>query len=235
MTPEPNPADDRRARFYESFAEVWDERMNQDEVDKRLRLVFGRLLREEDVRGKRVLDAGAGTGRFSRALADMGARLVSLDIGEKLLELVRAKCATQTMVGSVLDLPFPDGAFDLVLSTEVIEHTTDPRRAVREFARVLAPGGKLVLTVPNRLWRPAILLANALHLRPYMGYENWAAYRDLRSWAEAAGLAVESQEGFNLLPHTVFCKHAFDFLDRLRPLHPYMINIALVARRAASR
>lgn len=231
----PTPEDDRRGRFYESFAEVWDEQMNQDEVGKRLRLVFGRLLREEDVRGKRVLDAGAGTGLFSRALADMGARLVSLDVGEKLLGLVRAKCATQTVVGSVLDLPFPDGAFDLVLSTEVIEHTTDPRRAVSEFARVLSPGGKLVLTVPNRLWRPAILLANALHLRPYMGYENWVGYRDLRSWAEAAGLVVESQEGFNLLPHTVFCKRAFDRLDRLRPLHPFMINIALVARRDARR
>jgi len=232
VTPGPAPEGDRRARFYETFAEGWDDRMDQDELGKRMRLIFGRLIREEDVRGKRALDAGAGTGRFSKALSDRGARLVSLDVGEKLLERVRVKCAAETVVGSVLDLPFPAGAFDLVLSTEVIEHTTDPRRAVAELARVVAPGGRLVLTVPNRLWRPAILLANALHLRPYEGYENWVGYRELRAWVEAAGLVVERQEGFNLLPHTVFCKPAFDFLDRLHRLHPFMINIALVARRA---
>lgn len=232
MTPGPAPEGDRRARFYESFAEDWDERMDRDELGKRMRLIFGRLLREEDVRGKRALDAGAGTGLFSRALADRGARLVSLDVGEKLLERVRAKCPAETVVGSVLDLPFPANAFDLVLGTEVIEHTTDPRRAVAEMARVLAPGGRLLITVPNRLWHPAILLANALHLRPYKGYENWVRYRDLRAWVEAEGLVVERQEGFNLLPHTVFCRPAFDCLDRIEGLHRFMINMALVARRA---
>ena len=233
MTTGPESASDRRAQFYEYFAETWDARMDQDELGKRLRFIFGRLLRKEDVHKKRVLDAGAGTGHFSKVLADWGAQLVSLDVGEKLLKRVREKCASKTVVGSVLDLPFAAATFDLVLSTETIEHTTDPRRAVAELARVVAPGGRLILTVPNRLWRPAILLANALHLRPYMGYENWVRYRDLRVWVETAGLVVERQEGFNLLPHTVFCKPAFDSLDRLRCLHPLMINIALVARRAA--
>lgn len=225
------PDGDGKAFFYESFAAEWDGRMDKDELGKRLRLVFGRLLREDDVRGRRVLDAGAGTGHFSKALADRGAWLISMDLGEKLLERVRAKCGSETVVGSVLDIPFPDARFDLVLCTEVIEHTTDPRRAVAELARVTAPGGLLLVTVPNRLWRPAVLLANALRLRPYRGYENWVGYRELRSWIEEAGLRVELQRGFNLLPHTVFCRPAFDFLDDIRGLHPYMINIAVLARR----
>lgn len=231
MTSAPLPEGDHKELFYESIAADWDGRMNRDELNKRLRLVFGRLIRETDVRGKRVLDAGAGTGHFSKALFDLGARLVSLDVGEKLLERVRAKCAAETAVGSVLDLPFPAASFDLVLSTEVIEHTANPRLAVAELARVLAPGGLLVLTVPNQLWRPAIVLANALHLRLYEGHENWVHYGELRAWIEAEGLVIERQEGFNLLPHAWFCRPPFDFLDRIHWLHPFMINIAVVARR----
>ena len=228
-----HPQDGDKMFFYESFASEWDEKMDKDELGKRVRLVFGQLLREEDVRGKRVLDAGAGTGRFSKLLADWGANLVSMDLGENLLARIREKCKTEAVVGSILDIPFPAGRFDLVFCTEVIEHTTDPRRAVAELTRVLAPGGRLVLTVPNRLWRPAVLVANALHLRPYLGHENWVHYRDLRSWVETDGLQVERQEGFNLLPHTYFCRPAFDFLDRIEALHPYMINISIVARKPA--
>ncbi len=222
-----------REFFYESFAPEWDAKMNRDELGKRLRLIFGSLLSPDEVRGRRVLDAGAGTGHFSRVLEQWGAKLVSLDLGPALLGEVVKKCRTLPVCGSVLDLPFADGSFDTVLSTEVIEHTPDPRRAVAQLCRVLKPGGLLVLTVPNRLWRPAILAATALKLRPYLGHENWVRYRDLGRWLKEEGLAVDRQSGFNLLPHTVFCRPAFDFLDGWSSLHSAMINIAVRARKKA--
>ncbi len=217
--------------FYESFAEGWDRQMDPDELKKRLRLIFGRLLSEGDVKGRLTLDAGSGTGHFSRALSEWGARLVSIDLGPKLLGEVRKKCRTRPVCGSLLELPFADGTFETVLSTEVIEHTTDPERAVSELVRVLAPGGLLVLTVPNRVWKPAVVAANILGVRPYEGNENWVSYRALRRWLEDAGLSLETQRGFNILPHTVFCRPAFEFLDAISPLHPFMINIAVRGRK----
>ena len=59
---------DAKATFYEGFAEQWDAQMDLDELGKRLRLVFGGLLSRDEVAGKRVLDAGGGTGHFSRRL-----------------------------------------------------------------------------------------------------------------------------------------------------------------------
>ena len=223
---------DRRGQFYEAFAEQWDDRLSYDELDKRLRLVFTRLLSAEDLHGKLTLDAGAGTGHFSRDLAARGARVISLDVGTALLGKTRARAKTVPVCCSVLALPFPDRAFEVVLCTEVIEHTTDPRAAVRELCRVVAPGGVLVVTTPNRVWKPAVLVANALRVRPYAGYENWSGYRELRRWIDGAGLLVETHVGFNLLPHTRFCRPRFDVLDGLRWLHPWMINIAVRARRA---
>ena len=217
--------------FYESFADAWDSQMNQDELKKRLRLIFGQLLGESDVRGKRTLDAGAGTGHFSRALSQMGARLVSVDLGPALLGQVRRKTATQAVCASLIDLPFSSASFEDILCTEVIEHSSDPRAAVRELGRVTAPGGILALTVPNRFWRPAVVLANFLGVRPYEGHENWVSYPDLARWIAEAGFEIEKQSGFNLLPHTLFCRPSFEPLDRLSWLHPFMINIAVRARK----
>lgn len=220
-----------KTRFYEEFAEEWDERLDSDELGKRLRLVFGTLLSPEAVRGRKTLDAGCGTGNFSRRLSEWGAQLVSLDIGPTLVAMARDKSGARGVCGDLMALPFADGSFDLVLSTESVEHTTDPRRAVLELARVVAPGGTLLLTSPNRLWRPAIVLASALDLRPYKGLENWAWPSNLASWAAEAGLDVVTRFGFNLLPHTVFCRPAFDWLDKLPGLAPLMINAGLVGVR----
>jgi 2-polyprenyl-6-hydroxyphenyl methylase/3-demethylubiquinone-9 3-methyltransferase len=228
---DPAPRSDVKAFFYESFAREWDSQMNMPELTKRLRLVFGGLLEEAEVRGKDVLDAGAGTGWFSRGLTHWGGRVTSLDVGPELMDQVRRKCDSRLVVGSVLDLPFPDASFDVVFSTEVIEHTTEPRRAVSELCRVLRPAGVLVLTVPNRAWHWAVRAANSLRVRPYRGYENWVGYGELASWARGQGLVVRRQFGFNLLPHTFFCRSSFDRLDTIAALHPYMINIALKASK----
>ena len=168
MSPQDNPKD--RGRYYESISREWDSWMDAQELRKRLRIVFERQLAREEVQGRRVLDAGCGTGHFSRVLSGWGAELVSLDVGEGLLSEVLKKCRTRAVEGTVLDLPFSDGEFEIVLCTEVIEHTPDPRAAVAELCRVLAPGGTLLLTVPNRFWRPQVAAAETLRHRRYAGF-----------------------------------------------------------------
>lgn len=229
----PAPSPDK-SLFYESIAEDWDGLMDRHELAKRLRLIFdgGRsLLSSSDVAGVLTLDAGSGTGHFSRALAGLGARLVSLDVGTGLLSQVRKKCRSLAVQASLLSLPFPDRAFGAILCTEVIEHTADPRAAVAELCRILAPGGVLALTAPNKRLQAAVAVAGALGLRPYAGIENWVGYRELGDWLRGAGLVVERQFGFNLLPHTFFCRSGFDAVDGLAFLHPMMFNMAVRCRK----
>ena len=139
--------------------------------------------------------------------------------------------ATRPVQASLLSLPFPDRTFRAILCTEVIEHTADPAAAVQELCRVLAPGGTLVLTVPNKRLKFALTVADLLKLRPYGGLENWVGYAELGSWLRDAGVKVERQFGFNLIPHAAFCRPAFDGLDRIPPLHPFMVNIAARCRK----
>jgi 2-polyprenyl-6-hydroxyphenyl methylase/3-demethylubiquinone-9 3-methyltransferase len=200
-------------QFYERFAPQFDSEMNRYEVEKRLRLIFDDVLGQVDLSERRLLDAGCGTGLFSQAAALRGARVTSLDVGPQLLAEVAKKCESDRVVGDTTALPFDDGSFELIISTEVIEHTVDPRVAARELARVLAPGGTLLITTPNRVWHFSIRLANAMRLRPYRGLENWVTWRQLHDWVTEDGLRVVDHRGFNAFPfiHPV----VYPMVDRL--------------------
>ncbi len=97
----------------------------------------------------RVLVDGCGVGMYLERLARTARQAIGLDIElERTLEA--HQMVEQVVCGAGEALPFPEGYFDLVLSHEVLEHVQDDRQAIREIIRVLRPGGRLVLFVPNR-------------------------------------------------------------------------------------
>jgi SAM-dependent methyltransferase len=104
--------------------------------------------------GRRILDAGCGTGNNLTHLRRFG-RTLGIDLSDEALRFCRGR-GVPAARGSLLALPFPDGRFDAVTSFDVIYHrwVEDDRAAVREMARVLAPGGLLLLRVPalKMLW-----------------------------------------------------------------------------------
>ncbi|SNB46595.1 bifunctional 2-polyprenyl-6-hydroxyphenol methylase/3-demethylubiquinol 3-O-methyltransferase UbiG [Geobacter sp. DSM 9736] len=223
---------DDKMFFYDRFADDFDSVMNMYDTDRRLDVIFRELI-PEDLQGKLLLDGGSGTGWFSREASVRGAAVVSLDVGENILSKVAAKCDSHKVVGSVLDIPFKSGHFDYVISTEVIEHTPDPKRAVMELSRVVKSGGTLVITVPNRVWHPAIAIANVLKLRPYEGYENWVGWPQLKAWVEASGCSVISMKGIHLFPFVVpQLNPVLRWFDRYgQSLGPLMLNICLKASK----
>ena len=104
--------------------------------------------------GQEILDAGCGPGINSITLARRGLRVTAIDEDpEKLetLEALQRSLAPDLRLerADVCRLPFEDSSFDKVLCSEVLEHVEDDHGAVSEFARVLRPGGLLVVTVPS--------------------------------------------------------------------------------------
>lgn len=225
-----------RSLFYDRLAAGadWDEATNPFETQRRLELVFDDVLAAVDLSDLDLLDAGSGGGHFSAAAGARGARVTSLDVGESLLAQVAARCDSRRVLGSVLDLPFSDASFDLVLCTEVIEHTPDPGRALVELARVVRPGGRLIVTSPGRLWQPVVRLATRLGLRPYEGYENFLWPISARRILTSAGVRIDRIDGFNLLPffnrRLVAWHHRLDGWGAVAPW--LYVNFLIVGQRA---
>lgn len=105
----------------------------------------------------RVLDVGAGNGAIELALGATG-RYVAISIEplwNAMALALRRTVGVRRARASVHALPFGDGVFDVAICLETLEHLTEPQRAGREIARVLRPGGLLLITTPPR-WRYAL-------------------------------------------------------------------------------
>jgi SAM-dependent methyltransferase len=115
--------------------------------------------------GTRLLDLGCGAGRHAFEAARRGARVVALDTDRAELAKVAAVGAAMaeagelssaasitTVDGDATAMPFPDGAFDVVIAAEVLEHIPPDQEAINEVSRVLRPGGLAAVTVPA--WLP---------------------------------------------------------------------------------
>jgi SAM-dependent methyltransferase len=135
-----------------------------------------------------------------------GALAYGVDISEPTLVQARAAFANDSLRSAVSDvraLPFADDSFDAIYSMGTIEHFDETEQAVAEMARVLKPGGRAIIGVPNRhdpFLRP--LLATALQatgLYAY-GYEKSYSRRALRQMLERAGLSVVAETAILFIP-----------------------------------
>ena len=101
--------------------------------------------------GDRVLDLGSGDGRFTAELARLGAAPIGVDLAQGAIDRARARHPELDFRLASIDgpLPFDAGSFDVVWTTEVIEHVADTARWLSEVRRVLVPRGRLLLTTPS--------------------------------------------------------------------------------------
>lgn len=113
--------------------------------------------------GKKVLDIGCGPGWITTRYARGGAEVTAVDLTPKAVELTKSHLEAlglnaEVREGNAETLPLPDDAFDLVVSSGVLHHTPDTRKAFEETFRVLRPGGRAKIT----LYRKGVLHSRAV-------------------------------------------------------------------------
>jgi len=217
--------------FYDTIADDFDSIMNMYDTNRRIEVIFDDFLGNENLSGKTLLDGGCGTGWFTKKAVERNAIVTSLDIAPKLVEITKKKCPNITGVeGSLLELPFDDNSFDYVISSDVIEHTPNPLDAVKELIRVLKPGGKICITVPNRtFWYFSVKIANTFKLRDYQGFENWVHYDELKDFLIKNNIEINDFKGIHLFPFLVPSLNSMLYkIDKKteKKLGKFMVNVA---------
>ena len=115
----------------------------------------------EPAPGRRLLDAGTGTGRLAAAASDRGMRVDAVDTDPTMIRFAaarRGRASVSYRVASLLDLDIADDAIDVSVANFVINHTVDPRASLRELSRVTRTGGTIVVTI----WPTGVTSLNAI-------------------------------------------------------------------------
>lgn len=110
-----------------------------------------------DLSGKKVLDAGCGSGRLIKILRERGAKITAIDISKKMLERMRKKYPDVEVVeGDVQKMPFASDFFDVIVAAFLIVHIKNLDEFFEECYRVLRPTGKLIVTNINQRRSPKL-------------------------------------------------------------------------------
>ena len=164
--------------------------------------------------GKRVLDVGCGGGILSEAMAERGAEVTGIDMGEAPLEVARLHLLESNLEVDYRRIPVEElaaeqpGSFDLVTCMEMLEHVPDPASVVRACHDLVKPGGTVCFSTINRNPKSylfAIVGAEYLLRLLPRGTHDYARFirpSELAHWARDAGLAVEDLRGMTYNPFT---------------------------------
>jgi ubiquinone/menaquinone biosynthesis C-methylase UbiE len=172
--------------------DLWSASYERDPFSRVIaKLQFAALEALEPAEGDVLLDVGCGTGAAVRAAAEVVERAVGVDLSPKMLAAARRRAAglpgVEFVEGDSENLPFADGEFSAVLCTASLHHYPHPEAAAREIARVLRPGGRVVIgdgTSDAVVMKVADFLCRKLEA----GHVRFHRVEELRRLLEDAGL-----------------------------------------------
>src|ERR1700719_521785 len=172
------PAGRAVANDYDSFAEAYT-------AETEANLINGYYMRPAivnlagDVTGRRILDAGCGSGPIAAALRDQGAIVTGFDSSAGMLELARRRLGPDAelhLADLARPLPFGDGAFDDVIAALVLHYLEDWTGPLAELRRVLRPGGRLIAAVDHPF------AVNIMHREAGRKPDYFATYNHTAEW-----------------------------------------------------
>src|SRR2546422_2990652 len=177
-------------RYWSGQMEWTDDHVWNEERQRLLASALNRLPVESLKVGK-VLEAGCGGGSFTAHLKHLGFKVVGIDIAIEAIRVARTNARDLFSCCSLEDyLPFHDGSFTCIWSSEVLEHLFDIHFCLSEFNRVLSPSGILILTTPYHGILKNVLIAILgfeRHFNPYISHIRFFTKRSLTEVLFRAG------------------------------------------------
>jgi ubiquinone biosynthesis O-methyltransferase len=174
-----------------------------------------------DVEGRRVLDVGCGDGELALELKRRGAMVAGIDASAEMIAAARARSARENtdisfQVAMAEHLPFPEGQFDVVTAITILCFVDDAAPVFREIARVLRPGGRLVIGELGKWSTWAV----QRRVRAWLGSQLWRRGRfrtasELRGLADGAGLVVNTVRGAVFYPRWSIAARVMCGLDEM--------------------
>jgi SAM-dependent methyltransferase len=220
----------------------WSRKQEVGEVYSNSDRILRNLARITDLKGKKVLEVGAGTGRDSFTLVNLGATVYQLDYSNNALRIITSIARQENipvhpLCGDAFALPFREETFDIVFHQGLLEHFREPDalNLIKENIRVLKRGGLLLVDVPQR-WHVYTIMKHILIAFNawFAGWEREFSIRDLRKLLRGNGLTHTAEYGEWMYPSLLYrtIREAFRFMGIKMPLYPKTIPGITAARKS---
>ena len=220
--------------YFEEIGTQFDDWMSLYDVRQRIDLI--KQFIPINVSEMSCLEVGCGTGKISEAIISLVKRLTVSDLSEKLSEEVGIRLKVNWTPQDACNLSFPDNTFDIVISSECIEHTPNPKQALVEMARVVRNNGTIIITSPNKIWYPILLLSVITKIRKFRGNEIWLFPWEAADVLKKHDIADIQFGGCHLFPWQIpVARYILPLFDRLNKLlYPVMINYGICGKKRIS-
>jgi SAM-dependent methyltransferase len=220
----------------------WSRKQEVGEVYSNSDRIRRNLAKITDLKGKKVLEVGAGTGRDSFALVGLGAKVYQLDYSKNALRIITSIARQENipvhpLCGDAFALPFHEETFDIVVHQGLLEHfrELDAANLIKENVRVLKHGGLLLVDVPQR-WHVYTIMKHILIAFNawFTGWEREFSIRDLRKILRNHGLAHTAEYGEWMYPSLLYrtIREALRFIGIKLPRYPKTIPVLTAARKS---
>jgi ubiquinone/menaquinone biosynthesis C-methylase UbiE len=178
------------SRYFAAHAEVWDQIRSLHVAESEVEQAIGRALSERPL--GRLVDIGTGTGRMLELFGPLASQATGIDRSSEMLRLARVKLeaagiAASLRQGDMYALPLDDCSADTIIVHQVLHYAHSPATAISEAARVLAPGGQLLIVDFAAHEREELRTSDA-HIR--LGFDD----ETMLAWLGAAGLEADHVE-----------------------------------------
>jgi len=225
-----------------NWEKFWEEKKEVREVYSNSDRVVRNLSKITDLKGKKILEVGAGTGRDSFPLAKLGAVVYQLDYSANSLKIMKRlaeeeKIEVLILGGDTFCLPFHDATFDIVFHQGLLEHFR-PQQAealLRENIRILKTGGLLLVDVPQRYHIYTVIKHVLIAVdKWFAGWEREFSVGELRQIMERLGLQTIHAYGEWMYP-SLFYRATREALLKVGirlPLYPTLFGPLTKFRRA---
>jgi ubiquinone/menaquinone biosynthesis C-methylase UbiE len=216
-----------RLEHWETF---WDEKQEVKEVYSNSDRVVRNLVKVTDVKGKKILEIGAGTGRDSFPLVTLGAQVFQLDYSMNSLKIMKRiadeeKMNVTIIGGDTFQLPFKDETFDIIFHQGLLEHFRHEKAEalLRENIRVLKKGGLLCVDVPQRYHIYTAIKKTLIAIdKWFAGWERSFSVPELKKEMERLGLQTVHTYGEWMYPSLFYrmTREALRVVGIKIPLNP---------------
>ncbi|MCA9382363.1 class I SAM-dependent methyltransferase [Candidatus Dojkabacteria bacterium] len=179
------------------------------------------MLQRVDFKNKKILDVGCGIGTFVKKFGEYSSQVYGLEYDQKKVDQAIPEVKQNIVQGEAEKLPYPDEAFDIVFSHEVLEHVNDDQKAVEEAFRVLKNNGEFIVFCPNRMYpfeTHGIFIKGKYHFGniPFVPYLPKSVYKKLtphvRNYTNKDLLSLFNDRKWQITYHS----HVFPGFDGLQ-------------------